>query len=166
MKNSYYKFIYYFLWILLLAVTQSTALDVIRIAGVVPNLFLIFVISVAILSGSPTESAIIGVISGFMLDTMSGGTFGINMLLLMYAGVLNGIIFKRLLAGQYFGMIVTILGTSVMYYFLEFSMSFAIFGYASLGWDFLLVSLGATLYNAIVSVPLYLLARKWYRQTN
>jgi len=166
MKPSYYKIIYYFLWILGLAVMQSTLLNYVRIFGVIPNLFLVFVISVAIMSGSPVESAIIGFISGFMLDSMTGHTIGPNMFLLMYAGVLNGIVFKRLIAGQYFGMFVTILLTSLAYYFLEYSLNFVIWGHANLGLEFLFVTLVATVYNAAVCVPLLLAAKKGFRKSS
>jgi len=147
-----------------IAVLQTTFISAVRVFGVVPNLFLIFVISVAILSGSATESAVVGFISGFVLDSMTGHLIGPNILFLMYAGVLNAIAFQRFLAGKYLGLFVTVLFTSLIYYFLEYSLNFQISIGGDMFYAFFRVMLPATVYNAIVCVPMFRLAKKWYRR--
>jgi hypothetical protein len=86
------------------------------------------------------------------------------MLLLMYAGVLNGLVFKHLLVGKYFGMFITVFITSLAYYFLEYSMSFMIWGQGNFAYAFWRVMLVAAVYNAVICVPIYMLARKGYRR--
>jgi len=75
-------------------------------------------------------------------------------------------VFKRIIAGQYFGIFITILLTSLAYEFLLYSMNFVIWGYADLGYEFLFVMFAVTVYNAIFCVPLLLLARKGFRKSN
>jgi len=163
-KPTYYKFIYYFLWILGLAALQSTLLNHVRIFGVSPNLPVIFVVCVAILSGSPVESAIVGFVSGFLFDFMTGHSVGVSMLLLMYAGVLNGLIFKRILTRKYFGILATIFITSFAFYFLYYSMTFLIWGQGNLLYALTRVIIVGTVYNTIICVPIYSLAKRRYRQ--
>ena len=164
MKFNYQKFIYYFLWILGLSVIQSTLLQHISIFNVMPNLLVIFVIIAAIMSGSSLESAIVGVISGFLLDFMIGRTIGVNMLLLMYIGVFTGLLFKRILTRKYFGILATVFVTSLIYCFFYYVMNFTMWGQGNLLYAFTWVMLVETVYNTIICVPIFLLARKGYRK--
>ena len=163
MKFSYQKFIFYFLWVIALAVIQTTMLRPIQIFGVQPNLFVIFVVCAAILSSSAPESAIMGFVLGFLFDFLIGRTPGVSMLLLMYAGVLNGMLYKRILTGKYFGIITTVFVTSLLYSFLYYSMHFAMWGMGNFGYAFLRVMLVETVYNTIIAIPMFLLMRKGYR---
>ena len=87
------------------------------------------------------------------------------MLILMYAGVLNGLIFKRLLTGKYFGLLAPIFITSIAYYFLYYVMVFLIWGQGNLVHGITHVMLIAAVYNTLICVPIYLLTKKWYKAT-
>ena len=162
MKFSYQKFIFYFLWIVVLAVIQSTFLRYVQIRNVTPQLFVIFVICAAILSGSAVEGGIVGVISGFLLDSMIGRAIGPNMLLLMYIGVFSGLVFQRVLTGKYFGILAIVFTASFAYSFLYYFMNFTMWRQGNLAYAFLWVMLIETVYNTVAFLPVYLLARKGY----
>jgi len=164
MTFNYKKIIYYTLWIIGLAVIQSTLLQYAAILGVIPNLFVVFVVCAAIMSGSPMESAGIGLILGFLMDFMIGRIIGVNMLLLMYAGVFNGLLFQRILTGKFLGVFATVFVTSLVCAFLYYSMNFMMWGQGDLGYAFVWVMLIESAYSAIIAVPFYWLVKKGYRK--
>ena len=156
------KITYYTVWILALSVLQSTFLDYIKIMGIKPNLFLIFVVCAAMISGKAAEGAVIGFILGFLLDFMTGKTLGINMLLLMYVGLAVGLAFKMFLTGKYFAIIAAVFITSIAYCFLYYTMSFMMWGQGDFVYALINVLLPESLYNTAICVPVYMLAKKTY----
>jgi len=163
-KNSYQKLIYYTIWILGIAVLQSTLLQHIQIFRIMPNLFIIFIVCAAMLSGSPKESAIIGIILGFLFDFLTGHSIGLSALLFMYAGVLNGLIFERVLSGKYFGILPTVFATSLLVGTLYYVLLFTMHGNGNFGYALTRVILVESVYNTLICVPFFLLARKGYRR--
>jgi len=159
MKFSYQKFIYYFLWILILAALQGTVAPAISIFRVTPNFLVIFIVCAAILSRNPFEPAVAGFILGFLFDFMVGHRIGVGMLLMMYAGVFNGLMFKRLLTGKYFGILPVVFGASFLFALMYFVLNF---GFRQFGYAFLLVMLPEAMYNTLLCLPLYWLAKKTY----
>lgn len=85
-----------FLGLVILAIfIQTTALNVIRIWGVIPDLVMILVIFNGFLRG-PKEGAFLGLVAGVLVDFVSGTYFGLNTLTLFLAGYLAGLAEPRL----------------------------------------------------------------------
>ena len=157
------KITYYVIWILGLSLAQTTVLDYARIMGVKPNLFLVFIVCVALISAKPWESSVVGFVLGFLLDFMTGKSMGLNMLLFMYVGVVAGLLFERLLTNKYFGIISIVFIASVIYSFLYYSMSFMMWGEGNFWYEFVRIMLPEAVYSTVICVPLYRLARRTYR---
>ena len=166
MKFNYPKFIYYFLWILILAAVQGTIAPGISAFGVTPNLFVVFIICVAMLSRNPFEPAVAGFILGFVFDFMVGHRVGVGMLIMMYIGVFSGLLFEKILTGKYFGILPVAFAASFLFAFLYYVMNFAFWGQGNFGYAVLRVMLPESVYNTLLCVPFYWLAKKFYRRTD
>lgn len=83
--------IFYAVWLLVLALIQPTAVQWIRIFGVSPDLFLIFVICTGLLRDK-REGAVIGFVFGLVLDMMVGRMVGLSAIVYMYLGLLTGLL--------------------------------------------------------------------------
>ncbi|MEW5954839.1 MAG: rod shape-determining protein MreD [Bacillota bacterium] len=85
-----------FLGLVMLAVLiQTTALNVVRIWGVIPDLVMILVVFNGFLRG-PREGAFLGLVAGALVDFAAGTYFGLNTLTLFLAGYLAGLAESRL----------------------------------------------------------------------
>ena len=153
------KVTYYTVWILFLTVAQSTLINIVQIYGIKPNVFLIFVVFTAMFGGI-THATVIGFVSGFIFDFLSGKTLGVSMLLFMYMGAASGFIFQKVLTNKYSVIILVIFGVSIIYGFLFYTMNFMIWGEGSLLYAMLRVIIPETIYNTAICIPFYLIVRK------
>ena len=88
--------LFVFLIMVVLAImVQTTALQVVRIWGIIPDLVMILVIFNGFLRGT-REGAFLGLVAGLLLDFSAGGYFGLNALTMVLAGYLAGIAESRL----------------------------------------------------------------------
>ncbi len=145
--------------ILLLMLIQTTILDYFKVFGVKPNLIFVFVVSVALLRGS-LEGAITGFFAGLTWDILSGKVIGFYTLLCLYLGLILGSVNKRLyreniFVAVFFTFVSTILFESVVFFFGVF-----IKGQWSFIYPFKTVIFPVAVYNAVISVFIYILAVK------
>lgn len=68
---------------------QTTIFQTLKLAGISPNILLIFVVSFSIMSGK-TEGLILGFFTGLFFDVLYGGYLGVFALIYMSIGYLNG----------------------------------------------------------------------------
>lgn len=88
--------LFVFLIMIVLAImVQTTALQVVRIWGIIPDLVMILVIFNGFLRGT-REGAFLGLTAGLLLDFAAGGYLGLNALTMLLAGYLAGIAESRL----------------------------------------------------------------------
>ena len=88
--------LFVFLIMVVLAImVQTTALQVVKIWGNIPDLVMILVIFNGFLRGT-REGAFLGLVAGLLLDFAAGGYFGLNALTMVLAGYLAGIAESRL----------------------------------------------------------------------
>lgn len=81
--------------LLVALILQTTTLDAVSVAGVIPDLVLLLVVLNGFLLG-PREGAFLGFAGGIVEDFFSGGYIGLNALSKMAAGYLAGIAGERL----------------------------------------------------------------------
>ncbi|NTV88964.1 MAG: rod shape-determining protein MreD [Clostridiales bacterium] len=156
----------YTICILLILLIQTTLLDYVKIYGVKPNLLLVFVIMTALLKGY-TEGAVIGCLSGFALDMLTGGLLGFYALLFLYLGIAIGFLNRRLYKENYIVMVFFVLSSTV-----GFELVVYILTSLGSGMD-LLLSLTLTilpeaLYNCIIAVVFYFIMIRvnWWIEGN
>ncbi|MCX7923841.1 MAG: rod shape-determining protein MreD [Clostridia bacterium] len=89
------KIFAYTICIFAIILMQSTVFEYVRIYNVKPNLFIVFIVSIALLRGN-VEGAVVGFFAGLSQDIMSGKLLGFYSLLGLYLGLLLGSVNKRL----------------------------------------------------------------------
>lgn len=94
-----FTILFYLVWLLIIAVFQPTVVSWIRIFGVSPDLFLIFVICAAMLRGM-WDGAICGFVFGLTLDMIIGRMIGMNAILYMYVGLATGMLNERYISSD------------------------------------------------------------------
>ena len=98
-----------------LAILQSTVLPLFAVGGAKPDLVFLVVVSWSLLRGAE-EGIVWGFIGGLLLDTLSGGPFGVSSLALMSMSLLTGWGEMNLFRGHFLLPLAIIpLGTAIYY---------------------------------------------------
>ncbi|MFZ5990084.1 MAG: rod shape-determining protein MreD [Bacillota bacterium] len=153
------KLIAYTVLIFIMALLQSTVLDNMKIYNVKPNLLMVLIVCVALLSNN-IEGAVIGFFCGLVQDMASGKVIGFYALLGLYLGLGIGSLNKRLykenvLVVVFFSFISTIVYEYVVYLLNSFVKG---------GIDYLFplryVILPEAVYNSVVSIFIFIIVIK------
>ena len=149
------KILGYAVCIFIIVLIQSTVLDYIKVFNVKPNLLIIFIISVALLSNN-IEGAIIGFCTGLSQDIVSGKVLGFYSLLGLYLGLIIGSVNKRLyrenvLIIVFFTFIATVVYETVVCVTNIFTNGQIYFLYSLRN-----LILPEAIYNSIVSIFIYI----------
>ena len=161
-----YKLPAYVFGILLICTLQTTVIEYVKIFNIKPNLLLVYIVSVSLVRGN-TEGAVTGLISGFIMDCLSGRIIGYYSLLGMYLGLSTGSINKKIfrenfLVAAFFAFVATIV--------YEFIVMFtglyipAVFSRSAQPEDLLFalrnIILPEAVYNSVISIFVYILVTK------
>lgn len=136
-------------------ILQSTIFQFLGIRGIVPNLLLAGVISVAMTAGSDLEALGYGLGAGVVYDLLWGRVFGINALLMMYIAVgayyAAGYVYrKNITVGAAFAFL-----ASLIYDILFYVLSFTIFGNGKFLFVMFRIIIPAAAYTAVLQVIIY-----------
>jgi rod shape-determining protein MreD len=136
----------------MILILQSLFSTYMRVGDVVPNLFLIFVISYAVIGGAK-YGFWWGFVVGLIMDSISGiRLFGFSAILFMYIGLFVGGLSHRFYRENTFPtvtfvFVMTFLYNSVSYFVLFFSLS----GFFT--WEFFSRTIGVEMiYNSFVAI--------------
>jgi len=140
--------------ILTFTVTYAFFLDFVGIRGVKPDILLIFAAVTGARRGA-TEGAAVGLACGAVKDLLSSGFFGINMLLLLYVGLLPGLINERVQRENVLALLTVTLFLSAAYESSVFLVTFYFGRWVGLGHAMASVIVPQALYTAAVAAMLY-----------
>ena len=142
------------IFILLLAVLQTTVLRGLEVFNVIPNLLLSAVVCFGILYGD-YNALTIGVICGLILDVIGGRGVGINGLLCALVAYACVSISDSLFNNHVFVAMVFVLVLSIPYELITYILYFAIWGRG--GWVFAIFCkiLPTAVYNFLVTLLVY-----------
>ncbi len=144
----------YFFFFLITLILQVTVFSFYPLAGVKPDLLLIFVFITGYLSGTGAGAGG-GFFAGFIQDILLGGMFGINTFIKMIIGILSGFFSEQFYKRNYVLPPVLIF---IMTIFKEFAVIFTAGNMAAglmLGNYFKSVVLPEAIYNAILGLVIY-----------
>lgn len=145
------KVLFFIVSITLLTISQSVLGNYIRIQGVVPNLFLIFVISCSLLF-EQRQAAFVGFIVGMILDVLWAKVLGLNALIFWYFALTISHFNKKLYRESVLPAILFVSLGTLLYNFYILVMMFYLKGHA-VYWDsFLKLSLTEVLYNGSMTL--------------
>ena len=79
--------------IILCYILQVSVFSYFKLAGIIPNIMLILVVSFALMRGQ-IEGLLLGFFTGLLIDIMAGDALGFYALLYMLIGYTNGLLCK------------------------------------------------------------------------
>ncbi len=154
------KYVYKFLALFLALVLQYTAIVKINIFGVSPDLVIVVLIVIAIIS-TPVEGATLGFLIGAVSDILFGRVFGINTLLCMYTAVGVRALIEAVY-GNSAGVFSLFAFVFTFIYKLLFGlMSFVIFSEKVSLLLTIKVIVLCGLYNAVLMIPSYFIIKRF-----
>lgn len=129
------------------------------IAGIKPNLFVIFILFIGLFAGKKV-GVFLGLILGIFLDLLIGRTVGMSGILLAIIGFLGEYFDKNFSKESRFTIMLMVFGCTLFYeiglyifYLFRLSISFELYSFAKI----LLVE---ALYNTIIAIIIYPLIQK------
>ncbi len=140
---------------------QTVINGYISIFGINPNFALISVVVLSILYPDYKYMGIVAVITGLILDFITSGVFGLNTLLLLYVSQLTCYFAKQFLNDNFMSvLLITFLGTVLFesIYYLFNSINYISFNLIK---AFVRIVLPAGLYNAVISMIVYPIIKKY-----
>lgn len=147
-----------FLVFLIIYFLQVNFFNVFTIAGVKPNLFIIFTLFLGLFAGRKVGTCL-GVCFGILLDIFIGKNIGMAGILLGVIGFLGGYLDKNFSKDSKITIILMVIGASILYEFGVYLLNSFILSYTLQIWPFIKIILVEILYNAILTVIFYPLLR-------
>lgn len=138
---------------------QTTIIQYIEIFNTRPNIVLVIVILYALIRGNH-EGSIIGFLSGFIMDVISGKVFGLHSLLFMYICILVGTFNKRFFKDNYFVAILFVSVFTFLYQSVFYFLNFFIWGKTNVGFVYSNIIFPEVIYNSIIAIPIYAIVVK------
>lgn len=126
------------------------------VAGVAPNLILMFTCIVGFMRGR-TSGMLTGFFGGMIVDIMSGGLIGFTPLLYVLTGYFNGMFHKEFVKEQMFLPISLIAMCDFSYGFLYYFVTYVMRNRLNLAYYLSTVIMPEMVYTVIVSVFAYIL---------
>lgn len=148
------RFIINFVLLITLFVLQGTLFKTFSFGNTVPNLLLIFTVSLSLMRGEKT-GLLIGFFSGLLLDIFTGQTIGLYALLYMYLGYANGGFSKIFYPEDIKLPLIMIVFSDLFYGFLIYILLFLLRGRTDLGYYFMKVILPEIIYTIVITIILY-----------
>ena len=133
---------------------QTTLIQNIRLAGVIPNIMLLVVVFVAFLNGV-YFGITTGITVGLLYDCMYGSLLGINMLAFLLIGYFCGICSRLYRRGNYIIPIILIAIGEVIYGIVTYLTDYLLRGKLNIGYYLGKVMLPEYVYSVVVGIIIY-----------
>lgn len=140
--------------IILSFLLQSTVFPHIRLAGVVPDILMILVVTTAYTRGI-YPGLFTGLFAGLLVDFMYGDVIGICALLYMFIGFLNGYSNKIYDRDDYAIPLILIAVSEFVYSFLYYVLEFLLRGRLNIGYYAYRIMLPKVIYTVLMGVIFY-----------
>ncbi|NLK87278.1 MAG: rod shape-determining protein MreD [Clostridiaceae bacterium] len=153
------KILFYFFFIILFLVLQTTLVRFVSIYGVIPNLLIVFTIVTAVLRNS-TEGSAVGFFTGLCIDMQFGSVLGFYALLGLYLGMAAGTISKRVYRENLMIVVFLTFVYSIAYEAAVYLIYNLMNADIQIVYAFTNVILPEALYNCVISILLFPLVLK------
>lgn len=150
------RFIISFITILILYVLQCTVFKSYwQIAGIAPNLMLMFTCIVGFMRGR-TSGVMVGFFGGMLIDIMSGGMIGFTPLMFIFIGYYNGMFHKEFSKEEILLPISLVAMCDFSYGLLYYIITYLLRNRLNLGYYISKVILPETIYTVFLTVFAYI----------
>ncbi len=140
--------------IILCYVLQVGVFSYFKMAGIIPNIMLILVVSFAIMRGQ-MEGMLVGFFCGLLLDIFGGDSIGLYALLYLLIGYMNGTLNTQFYANNILLPLTLILGNSILYNFIIYIFSFLLRNRTDFYFYLMHVMIPETVYTFFIAIFLY-----------
>lgn len=151
---SIFRYITYFIILILSFIFQSTFFEYIQLVDIKPNAMLIVIVSIAYIRGEK-EGAIAGFTGGLMQDCFFSMYVGSNVFLYTLIGYICGMLCKGFYKENFFIAVGVITGATFVYGFMYYVINILLRGYTDLLYFAEKIIIPEMVYNALLSVVLY-----------
>lgn len=148
-----------FIAFIIIYILQANFFTWFTIAGIKPNLFVIFVVFLGLFGGRYIGLTS-GVIVGLLLDLFVGKSVGISAIMLGIVGIFAGFLDKNFSKDSKITIILMIVATTLVYEIGSYVINTFIFSYEVVILNFIKILLIELLYNAILTIILYPIIQK------
>lgn len=148
------RILFYIVSILTLFVFQGTLFRAMDFGDTVPNLLLIFTVSIALMRGEKT-GLLIGFFAGLLLDIFTGTTVGFYALIYMYLGYGTGGFSMIFYPEDVKLPIIMIIVNDFLYGFLVYVLMFLLRGRTEITYYLINVIIPEIIYTVAVTILLY-----------
>jgi rod shape-determining protein MreD len=158
MRKIFITFILFIVF-LIIYFLQANFFPGFTIAGVMPNLFILYVLFIGLYS-SQTLGVGFGVVIGLFLDSIYGKSIGLTAVMLCIIGFLGAYFDKNFSKDNKFTILLMVIGSTAIYEFGLYSLQAIILDFDFEIFAFLRILLLEILYNSLLSIILYPLIQK------
>jgi rod shape-determining protein MreD len=139
---------------IIIYVLQANLFPNLQIAGVVPNLFVIFILWIGLFANA-TYALIFGIIMGLLLDLIYGKVIGITAIMLCTIGYLGAYFDKNFSKESKLKIILMVIGATVIYELGYYALSGLIIGFDFEWLKFIRIIIFEVIYNVLITILLY-----------
>lgn len=138
---------------------QANFFNWFNIAGIMPNLFVIFVLSIGLFTNR-TMGTIYGIVTGLIIDLVIGTKTGINAVSLGIIGFLSNIFDKNFSKDSRITIMFMVLGVTLIYEVLCYLLNYVFVSTNIEIWNFVKILGIEAIFNLILTIILYPLLQK------
>ena len=131
-----------------------------KIAGIMPNLFIIFVLFIGLFA-TKTVGVTYGIIIGILIDLIVGKKLGVSIVMFGLIGLIGGIFDKNFSKESRATMMIMVAVATCIFEIGSYIIGFFIYKYNFEILAFLKILLIECIYNIIITIILYPLIQNW-----
>lgn len=144
---------------IIIYILQSNFFSWFTIAGVKPNLIIVFVLFIGLFTNE-VYGLTFGVIFGLLLDIFISKKIGVSAIMLGLTGILGAILDKNFSKDSKITILGMVMITTFLYEFISYIVNSMIFSYIWEPKQFLIKVIIEVIYNAILTIILYPIMQK------
>ena len=130
-----------------------------KIAGVMPNLFIILVFYIGLFIGR-SMGLTYGIIFGLLLDLLVGEKIGMTAIMLGTIGIIGGVFDKNFSKDSRITIMIMVIGTTIIFETGMYILRYAILGSSIEILSFIKILVAETFFNVIITIIFYPLIQK------
>jgi rod shape-determining protein MreD len=144
----------FFITFIIIYILQANLFSNLQIAGVVPNLFVIFILWIGLFANA-TSALIFGIIMGLSLDLIYGKVIGITAIMLCIIGYLGAYFDKNFSKESKLKIIFMVIGATIIYELGYYALTGLIIGFDFEWLNFTRIVIFEVIYNVLITILLY-----------
>ena len=143
-----------FITFIIIYVLHSNLFSWFKIAGVMPNLFVIFIVFIGLYSNKITGITY-GIVIGLLLDLFIGKKVGITAIMLGVVAIMGVVFDKNFSKENRFTLIIMVMASTIIFEVGSYFLSYFIYENYIQIWPFIQILLIECVYNALLTIILY-----------